>query len=412
MNRVLVIGHHWPEPSTTAAGQHMMQLISSFQARHYHVTFASTAARTEHSVGLKDMGIEEVTVRLNHDSFDEFIVNLAPHIVVFDRFMVEEQFGWRVAEQCPGALRVLNTEDLHSLREFRGKCIKKPVPFTTEGWLNEDKTKRELASIYRSDLSLLVSTFEKQLLQDVVGIKAHFLLHIPFLLDAMEASKQKQWPVFAERKDFITYGNGKHAPNVDSIEFLKEHIWPLIKTAVPEAQLHIYGAYLPQGVHEMQDSKKGFLVHGWIDDLESAIKNARVVLAPLRFGAGIKGKLTLAMQCGTPSVTTDLGTEGMITNAQWPGTVANTSNSFAEAAIQLYNNEVEWTKAQNQGFKIINTDYVKSNIESRLFTTLEKLSANLETHRNNNIVGGLLQHQSLAATKFMGKWIEEKNKRD
>ena len=390
----------------------MMQLISSFQARNYHITFASTAARTEHSVGFKGMGIEEVTVQLNHDSFDKFVVDLDPHIVVFDRFMVEEQFGWRVAEQCPGALRVLNTEDLHSLREFREKCIKKTLPFTIESWLDQDKTKRELASIYRSDLTLLVSTFEQQLLRDVVGIKAQFLKHIPFLLGAIEVSKQKQWPGFAERKDFITYGNGKHAPNVDSIQFLKEHIWPLIKTAVPDAQLHIYGAYLPQGVHEMQDSKRGFLVHGWVDDLESAIKNARVVLAPLRFGAGIKGKLTLAMQCGTPSVTTDLGAEGMITNGQWPGTVANASNSFAQAAVQLYNDEEEWIKAQNLGIGIINTHYEKKDIESRLFTTLDKLSANLEVHRNNNIVGGLLQHQSLAATKFMGKWIQEKNKDD
>ena len=100
----------------------------------------------------------------------------------------------------------------------------------------------------------------------------------------------------------------------------------------------------------------------------------------------------------------------MITNGQWPGTVANASNSFAQAAVQLYNDEEEWIKAQNLGIRIINTHYEKKDIESRLFTTLDKLSANLEVHRNNNIVGGLLQHQSLAASKFMGKWIQEKNK--
>ena len=73
---------------------------------------------------------------------------------MFDRFMVEEQFGWRVAEQCPNALRILDTEDLHCLRKGREKAIKDQALFD-KSYLFNDISKREIASIYRCDLSLL-----------------------------------------------------------------------------------------------------------------------------------------------------------------------------------------------------------------------------------------------------------------
>ena len=166
MKRLLAIGHIWPEPSTTAAGNRMLQLLRAFLDRDYEITFASVAVRTEYSHDLTTLGIEEVSIKLNHNSFEDLVKKKDPDIVVFDRFMVEEQFGWRIAESCPNAIRVLNTEDLHSLREYRELCLKRDSTFTTTDWLQRDKTKREVASIFRSDLTLLVSSFEKNLLQE------------------------------------------------------------------------------------------------------------------------------------------------------------------------------------------------------------------------------------------------------
>ena len=113
MNTLLIIGHTFPEPTTTAAGARMLQLIEMFQKNGYAVTFASTASISEKSLDFTALAIPTENLTLNDPSFDVFVSDLRPSIVLFDRFITEEQFGWRVAEFCPAALRVLDTEDLH-----------------------------------------------------------------------------------------------------------------------------------------------------------------------------------------------------------------------------------------------------------------------------------------------------------
>ena len=132
---------------------------------------------------LNSLGIDEVSIELNNSSFDDFIQELKPTIVVFDRFMMEEQFGWRVAENCPNALRILDTEDLHFLRKVRHQQYKRREVFTNEALLNSEDTKREIASILRCDLSLIISTFEMSLLTSVFKIDEEILYYLPFLLE-------------------------------------------------------------------------------------------------------------------------------------------------------------------------------------------------------------------------------------
>ena len=145
--KILIIGYVWPEPNTTAAGGRMLQLIHFFLEQDYQITFASTAAESEFSFDLDSLGVRKKTILLNHSSFDVFLKDLDPGIVLFDRFMTEEQFGWRVVENAPNALRILDTEDLHSLRIARQLSFKKSIPFTEQFWLDQDQTKREMASI-------------------------------------------------------------------------------------------------------------------------------------------------------------------------------------------------------------------------------------------------------------------------
>ena len=409
MSRILIIGYVWPEPNTTAAGNRMLQLLAAFLDKEHQVIFASTASKTKYSHDLKAMGITEKQIRLNHSDFDHFMKDLKPVMVVFDRFMIEEQFGWRVAEACPTALRILNTEDLHSLREYRETCFKGHKEWSIDGWLQQDKTKREIASIYRSDLTLLISSFEAELLSEHLKINTELLLHLPFMLPTLSDRQQKDWPSFTERSGFISFGSGHHAPNLDSYRYLKDTIWPLIRKKLPNALLNVYGAYFPQYIHEMHNPKEGFMVHGWVDHLEEKVKQARFLLAPLRFGAGIKGKLTMAMQNGTPSITTPIGAEGMGA-LDWPGHIANHHDDFVEQAVQLYEDEKRWNGMQARGIQLINSFYSKEVLSKKLFGRLEVLRSALKKHRATNFVGGILQHQTIAATKYMSKWIEEKNK--
>src|SRR5690606_2597040 len=141
----------------------MMQLIEAFQSFGYDITFASACAKTDNAFDLKSIGIHTGAIQLNHASFDTCIKDLQPNIVLFDRFMTEEQFGWRVAEQCPTAIRILDTEDLHFLRKGRQQALKDGKPFD-DAYLYNDYTKREIASIYRSDLTLVISEEELNIL--------------------------------------------------------------------------------------------------------------------------------------------------------------------------------------------------------------------------------------------------------
>ncbi|MDT0539679.1 glycosyltransferase family 4 protein [Croceitalea sp. P059] len=410
MKKVLFIGYLWPEPKTTAAGHRMMQLLGAFQEQNFEIVFATTASKTQYSEDLSSLGIQTEAIVLNDESFDVFVNKIAPDMVIFDRFMVEEQFGWRLAEAAPNALRILNTEDLHSLRNSRQLALKKGEEFTTTHWLENDLTKREVASIYRSDLTLLVSHFEKQLLKEALDVPEQLLYHLPFLLEEISGCSQEVFPAFEDRRDFICFGNGKHEPNVDAIRYLKQDIWPLIKKDLPEAQVHIYGAYLPQQVQELHQPKDRFLIKGWIADLDTVLEQTRINLAPLRFGAGIKGKLSQAMQNGTPSVTTSIGAEGMFAGLPIPVEIADTPEAFAQKAIALYTKKIDWTAKQEEGIETINQLYSKQQLIPAFFESLNSLYKGLAMHRKQNFIGALLQHQTMASTKYMSKWIEAKNK--
>ncbi len=406
---ILIIGTVWVEPNSSAAGSRMLQLIELFLNQNYKITFASTAAKNDNSVDLSSLQINEASVELNNASFDEFVKKLNPTIVLFDRFITEEQFGWRVTENCPKALRILDTEDLHSLRKTRHEALKKGIDFSFDNLLTTDIAKREIAAILRCDLSLIISSFEMNLLQNIFKIDKNILYYLPFLLEKIDVKTTNNWQPFEERNHFVTIGNFLHKPNVDAVLQLKKNIWKNIRKELPTAELHIYGAYLTQQIVELHNKKEGFLVKGFAKNAQDVVQNAKVVLAPIRFGAGIKGKLTEAMVCGTPSVTTEIGAEGMHKNLDWNGFIEDDFKQFIQKAIELYTNKPVWKASQKNGIEIINKIYDKETLSMPFIRRIADIQQNLTHHRFQNFIGGLLQHQTLQATKYMSKWIEAKN---
>src|SRR5680860_46083 len=408
MKPILVIGYIWPEPNSSAAGTRMLQLLDFFQSEGYSVTFATTASETIHIEDLKILGIKTVKIELNNSSFDDFIQNLQPEIVVFDRFMMEEQFGWRVRNICPDALKILDTEDLHFLRNFRENAFKNKN--TDLILLKESElAKREIASIYRCDLSLIISESEMELLQEQFNISQNLLLYLPFLLNPITTDTVMQLPGFEDRQHFISIGNFRHPPNVDAVLYLKQEIWPFIQKQLPKAQMHIYGAYSTARITQLHSPKDNFLIKGWAKSAPEAVKNAKISLAPLRFGAGLKGKLIEAMQCGTPTVTTNIGAEGMHGNLCWNGSIKNTPEDIANAAVSLYTSEIKWKLAQKNGFNIINSRYSKTDFHKILHLRIKLLKEELRKHRQNNFIGAMLMHHRTKSTYFLSKYIEIKN---
>jgi glycosyltransferase involved in cell wall biosynthesis len=407
LKTVLIIGHTFPEPSTTAAGGRMMQLIDLFLEEGYQITFASSANASERSEDLLKLGIFTEHIELNSSSFDVFIAKLKPTIVVFDRYITEEQFGWRVSENCPNALRILDTEDLHFLRKAREEAVKKNIP-AADANLFTETAKRELASILRSDVSLIISEYELKLLQETFRIPSETLHYLPFLVKKT-SKRLKSALIYEERADFVTIGNLLHAPNVNSVLRLKKEIWPLIRKELPQTNLCVYGAYAPQQILELHNEKEGFLVRGWAKDVSEVLQNARVCLAPIQFGAGLKGKLLDAMLNGTPSVTTSIGAEGMHGKLPFSGDIEDTSEGFANASVALYIQKNMWLKYQQYGFHIIENRFQKQIFSEAFKQLLLTLQKNITAHRNNNFIGQILQHQALQSTKYMSKWIEAKN---
>ena len=410
MSKILIIGTVWPEPNSTAAGNRMLQIIEQFQIQKFEIVFACAAAIGEFSFDLKSINVEMVAIELNNSNFDCFILELKPDVVIFDRFMIEEQFGWRISENLPNCLRILDTEDLHFVRNTRFENFKKKKNTTNEDYLNSELAIREIASIYRSDISLIISEVEVEILTKVFKIDSRILHYLPFLLDEIRENEFDTFPSFAERQNFVTIGNFRHEPNWNAVLYLKETIWPLIKKQLPKAELHIYGSYVTEKAMQLHNEKDGFLVKGRAENAKNVIKNAKVLLAPIRFGAGIKGKLTDAMECGTPSVTTTIGAESMSGNFAWNGKITDNEIDFANAAVELYLNENLWKIAQNNGIEIINSRYQKSVFGKLFIDKILEIKNDLEKHRTNNFIGEMLQIQTLKSTKYMSKWIEEKNR--
>ena len=392
-----------PEPKSSAAGTRMMQLIHYFIDRGDEVTFVSSAKDSFYQEDLAPLDLSCSFVQLNDSSFNEFIEKLDPHLVIFDRFMTEEQFAWRVMDSCPSALRILNTEDLHFLREARHKALKQSqrVDLST---LRSDLQLRELASIYRSDISLMVSDFEVSLLTGEYQIPAEKLVHLPLYAPKNEYETLS----FEDRNNFIFIGNFWHEPNWDSVRYLKSTIWPLIRKKVPKAKLTIYGAYCSEKVYQLANEKQGFLVKGRADDALEVVAKSRVSLAPLRFGAGIKGKLLESMVCGTPSVTTNIGSEGM-TDGLWGGFIEDDPEAFADKAARLYLDQQEWEQSQKRGFDLIEKRFTKKSFATKLGSCLEQLN-DLNDHRSKSLVSLILQNESNQASRYMSIWIEEKKR--
>ena len=400
MKHLVIIGLVIPEPASTAAGHRMMQLIRLFSENDYSITFLTASHNVEFS---EKIAVEKIEI--NNERFDEKIRDLKPDVVLFDRYVTEEQFGWRVSENCPDAVKIIDTEDLHFLREARRKAFVEKRTAEKRDLIN-GVFMREMAAILRCDLSLIISEFEFGLLVNDFKIDPNLLIYIPFLTDHFEESKTP----FEDRKHFVSIGNFLHEPNWQTVVKLKQ-IWKSIKKKLPEAELHIYGAYAGQKVLELNNEKESFLVKGRADSVEELFRRYKVLLAPIPFGAGLKGKLWESMKFGLPNVTSSIGAEAMHGGLPWNGFVTDSDAEFVQRAVDLYQEENLWDQAQENGYEIVDSVFRKDLFAKSFINKVWEISENLDHHRTENHLGKILQHHQLNSTKYMSRWIEEKNKK-
>ncbi|MCY1406053.1 sugar transferase, PEP-CTERM/EpsH1 system associated [compost metagenome] len=252
----------------------------------------------------------------------------------------------------------------------------------------------------------MISDVEIDLLTKQFGVPAALLHWCPLMLD----TPAQPFKTFTERTHFLSIGNFRHAPNWDAVLWLKNTLWPLIRQQLPQACLHIYGAYTPPKATALHNAAQGFHIMNWAEDALEVMAWARVCLAPVRFGAGIKGKLTDAMLCGTPSVTTPIGAEAMHGSLPWPGAVASSARELADAAVSLYRDQDLWSEAQRRGMQLLVARYDTSTHAPALTQRIRQCHAQLAEHRQANFTGMMLRHHHHKSTQYMAQWIEAKNR--
>eukprot|EP00644_Phytophthora_capsici_P006832 jgi/Phyca11/103616/e_gw1.8.48.1 len=415
--KVILAGSVWPERTSSAAGVRSADIIQVLQERGYQVLCVSPSRLNDHTLKLQEeQGVRCIQADANSDVFQKLLLETMPQLVVFDRFIAEEMYGWQAKKYAPEALRVLDLQDVHFIRRAREFAVKKQglhFEETLDGAqleINpvEKLAIRELASIHRSDLTLYVSDFEREVLVSHFQVPDVNLHRCDFFYPEIDASNLKP---FNDRKHIAFIGSFKHSPNVDAVEWAKAQILPVYRNLGGDAEVHIYGSYGDtKRFAKLNDPKGGFFMKGFAPDAHETLSQYRLSIAPLRFGAGIKGKIADSWFVGTPCVSTSIGAEGMTFGCrQWGGAIADNPDTFASEMLRLYNDEMSWDGAQKAAIGACSDRYDYSRNGDSLMERLE--SAMVEKHelRGKNWMGRILWSENFRATEYMSRYIRAKN---
>lgn len=330
----------------------------------------------------------------------------APDAVLFSDFIAEEQWAAAVEQHWPKALRILYGDGLQSLAAARAQLLQRRLVtgldsndfrelFATPGpelyrmMANTPLAQREIAAVLRCDLNLLASDAEINLLINGFGVPEHILHWSPPNGPAAVAAPRS----FAQRSGFVSVADLNQPAHWDTLMWSRRSLWPMIRRRLPDAQLHIYSRDLPEKARALHDPAEGFHVLAQSEDTLQLLGNARVCLAPLRMGCGIKRGLLEAMQAGTPSVTTPMGSEAMHGALPWPGAVVALAESLADAAAQLHDDEPRWHQAQQQAHQLLDQRYDGRVHAGALAVRIEQTLADLAQHRLYNFAGAMLRQQ-------------------
>ena len=242
-----------------------------------------------------------------------------------------------IRKLCPQAKVLFYTVDLHFLRMSR------------EAELQSDKVKQkaademkqlELAAIRAVDTSIVHSTAELEILRlSLPDAKLHVL---PLIMDTKGTSK-----TFVERRDIVFIGGYQHTPNVDAVQYFVAEIMPLLRKQLPGVRFYVVGSKPPAEIQAL--ASEDVIITDFVEDLTPLLDKMRISVAPLRYGAGIKGKIGTAMTVGLPVVATSLAAEGMSLTDGENISVADGPEAFANAVAKIYQDEVLWNRISQNG---------------------------------------------------------------
>jgi GT2 family glycosyltransferase len=258
-------------------------------------------------------------------------------LVIVSRVLTGVACMERVRRSCPQALVVFDTVDLHFLREQRRAEFDRDEA----GIIAAQRTKQqELGLMRQADLTLVVSPFEADLLRrEVPGAPVR-------ILSTIHAVHDRGQP-FAARRDLLFIGDFLHRPNLDAIQWFVPEVFPEIRRRLPGVRLYLIGDHRAQDLWKLASADVRLLGH--VADLEPYLRSCRLSVAPVRYGAGVKGKINMSMSYGLPVVSTTIGCEGMFLQDGVDVLVADEAPAMADAVCRLYEDEALWERLSRAG---------------------------------------------------------------
>ncbi|WP_102945342.1 glycosyltransferase [Stenotrophomonas sp. VV52] len=342
--QVLILDERVPQPDRDSGSLRQYNLIRMLLAEGLHVVFVPTLR--EH-VGAATEALQELGVEVWYAPFLEGVgAWLREH---GPRFAVVMMVRHHVASEClpllhryaPQARRVFDTVDLHYLRERRGAELAGDAALLR----NAERTRtRELAVMADSDVTVLVSDAERvQLQADAPDVQVALISNLHEV-----AGGGARWE---QRRDLVFVGGFRHPPNVDAMHWFIGEVFAHIRAQLPDVQFHCIGADVPPALHALAATQPGVQIHGFVPVVTPYMDEVRIAVAPLRFGAGVKGKVNLSMAHGQPVVATTCAVEGMHLRDGEDVLVADDADAFAAAVVRLYRDEALWQQLSCAGLR-------------------------------------------------------------
>jgi len=355
--RILIIDATTPEPDKDSGSVRLTNLMQCCMDLGYALTFfADNRDYAGHYTrDLQRAGVE-VLYHPWLDSLHDFFRDRGAEFdyVFISRHYVAINYVSLLKRYCPNARFIFDTVDLHYLREQRLAELEQSLPLKRTA---QQTRRAELSVINAADATLVVSTVEKDVLaQDAPGEKVHVLSNIHEV-----PGRDKG---FAERKDIYFVGGYQHPPNVDAACWFVNDVWPLIHRQLPGMRFHLIGSKAPERVRAL--TGEGVIFHGFVESIEPFLSGCRLAVAPLRYGAGVKGKVNMSMAHGQPVVATPAAVEGMFAEHERELLVAADAESFAAEVVRLYQDEDLWNRLSDASITNVETHFSMATARASL----------------------------------------------
>ena len=359
--RILVIDACMLTPDQDAGSLRMFEMLGLMRSMGNQVTFIASNLeyRLPYVADIQALGVEV----LHHPHVPSLVRHMEEQggdydIVILSRETVASQYLHLVKRYAPRAKVIFDTVDLHFLRAERQAALSGEESLRA---IARSTRERELALINAADLTLVVSPMEQELLKRLApraDVKIVATIHVPM-----------PGPTpFAERDGILFIGGFRHPPNLDAVTWYVEKVLPFLRVKHPGLVTMVIGSNAPPSLQRF--AGPDFVIAGFVPDVTALYNSARLSISPLRYGAGVKGKVNLAMQYGVPVVATTISVEGMYLINEETVLVADEPEAFADAVIRLHTDEVLWDRLRLGGLDNIDKCFSRNSARRALESVL------------------------------------------